>query len=93
MVCILGDFERKEQPMKKLYVLCFVTLAAVFVDIVFFHSGTVSAQAPRIGQVRVQTAPIAGDGRNVHTFDVEGIVVGFSCIREGNPTCFIATSK
>src|SRR4026208_617036 len=29
MVCILGDFERKEQPMKKLYVLCFVTLAAV----------------------------------------------------------------
>jgi len=79
--------------MKKLYVLCFVTLAAVFVDIMFFHSGTVSAQAPRRGQVRVQMAPIAGDGGNVHTFDVEGIVVGFSCIREGNPTCFIATSK
>jgi hypothetical protein len=79
--------------MKKLYVLCFVTLAAVLIDIVFFHSGTVNAQAPRIGPVKVQTVSINGDGRNVHTFDVEGIVVGFSCIREGNPTCFIATSK
>ena len=79
--------------MKKLYALCLLTLAAVFVDIVFFHSGTVNAQAPRIGQVRVQTVYIAGDGRDVHTFDVEGIVVGFSCIRESGPTCFIATSK
>ena len=79
--------------MKKLYVLCFVSLAAVFIDILFFHSGTVSAQAPRSGPVRVQTVSIPGDGRNVHTFDVEGIVVGFSCIRESNPTCFIATSK
>ena len=26
--------------MKKLYVLCLVTLAAVFVDVVFLHSGT-----------------------------------------------------
>jgi hypothetical protein len=79
--------------MKKLYALCMLTLAAVFLDIMFFHSGTVSAQAPRIGQVRVQTVSIAGDGRNVHIFDVEGIVVGFSCIREGNPTCFVATTK
>jgi hypothetical protein len=44
-------------------------------------------------QVRVQRVAIDGDGRNIHTFDVEGIVVGFSCIREGNPTCFIATNK
>ena len=79
--------------MKKLYALCLISLVAVFIDVVFFHSGTVNAQAPKIGQVRVQTVSIAGDGRNVHTFDVEGIVVGFSCIREGNPTCFIATSK
>ena len=79
--------------MKKLYVLCFVTLGAVFIDITFFNSGSVSAQAPKRGQVSVQTVSIAGDGRNVHTFEVEGIVVGFSCVREGNPTCFIATSK
>ena len=78
--------------MKKLYALCFVTLVAVLIDVVFFHSGSVSAQAPRSGQIRVQTVPIIGDGRNVHNVDVEGIVVGFSCIREGNPTCFIATS-
>ena len=79
--------------MKRLYALCLITLVAVFIDIVFFHSGIVSAQAPRSGQVRVQTVSINGDGHNIHTFDVEGIVVGFSCIREGNPTCFIATSK
>ena len=79
--------------MKKLYVLCLVTLGAVFIDVAFFNSGSVSAQAPKKGQVSIQTASIAGDGRNVHTFEVEGIVVGFSCIREGNPTCFIATSK
>jgi hypothetical protein len=79
--------------MKNLYALCLLTLIAVFIDVVFFHSRTVSAQAPRIGQVRVQRVAIDGDGRNIHTFDVEGIVVGFSCIREGNPTCFIATNK
>jgi hypothetical protein len=77
--------------MKKLYVLCLITLAAVFIDFAF--SGSVSAQAPKRGEVRVQTVSIAGDGHDVHTFDVEGIVVGFSCIPGGNPTCFIATSK
>lgn len=79
--------------MRKIYVLCFVTLLAVFIDIAFFHSGTVNAQAPRNGQVMVQRVSINADGHNVHTVDVEGIVVGFSCIRESGPTCFIATSK
>jgi hypothetical protein len=38
--------------MKKLYVLCVITLAAVFIDIVFFHSSTVNAQAPKRYEVR-----------------------------------------
>jgi len=91
-VTSIDEYERKV-PIRKLYVLCFVITVAVFIDIAFFHSGTVNAQAPRSGQIRVQTVVINGDGHNVHTFDVEGIVVGFSCIQGGNPTCFIATSK
>ena len=82
--------------MKKLYVLCLITLAAVLMDIAFFHSGTVSAQAPPaplLGKVNIQEVAIANDGKLNHIYDVSGAVVGFSCTEGRNATCFIATSR
>jgi len=82
--------------MRKLYALCLITLVAVLGDIVFFHSGTVSAQS---AQVRVQQ--VTGDaGLNGGVLNVTGTVVGFACISNqvgsppnGIPSCFIATSR
>jgi hypothetical protein len=79
--------------MKKLYVLCLITLASVLMDIAFFHSGTVSAQAPLVGKVNIQEVAIANDGKLNHIYDVSGAVVGFSCTEGRNATCFIATSR
>lgn len=71
--------------MKKLYVLCFVTLLAVLFDIVFFHSGSVSAQA----NLRVSVTPVLAGTSNV---SVPGTVVGFSCTtEEGHLRCFVAS--
>jgi lipopolysaccharide export system protein LptA len=76
--------------MRKLYILCLVTLAAVFVDIVFFHSRTASAQN---SQIEVRKVEMAEQNKQVA---VIGNVVGFDCVYNnngGNPLCFIATSR
>jgi hypothetical protein len=83
--------------MKELYALCLLTLAAVFLDIVFIHSSTVTAQAPSRatplpGKVAIQAVYPRSDGKDSQ-IDVTGAVVGFSCIAGGNATCFVATSR
>jgi hypothetical protein len=73
--------------MRKLYILCLVTLAAVFMDVVFLHSGTVSAQNT---QVEVRKVEVDGDTRQV---GISGTVVGFKLYFQRNPVCFVATSR
>ena len=80
--------------MKKLYVLSFVTLAAVFIDIASFHSGTVSAQNTQ--QVRVQyVRPGSGGSLDGAVLDVTGTVVGFACTSnsDGQGSCYVAISR
>ena len=79
--------------MRKLYFLCFLTLAAVILDFVFLHSGSVYAQQTQSG-IQIQRIPMAT--QNSTNRPVSGRVVGFSCISigaEGNvQDCFVATS-
>jgi hypothetical protein len=73
--------------MKKLWALCLVTLAAVFVDIVFLHSGSVHAQ--QFNQVTVTPVLITNGPATV---GVPGTVVGFSCATEDNRLrCYVAS--
>ena len=65
----------RREPMRKLCALCLVTLLAVLVDIVFFHSRTANAQdTGNYKVVRVQN--LTGG-----TFPLSGTVVGFSCVQ------------
>jgi len=71
--------------MKKLYALCLITLAAVLIDIVFFHSAAVNAQT----SVRYQ---VLNFQPNNGSFNTTGTVVGFSCVESNGVTnCFVAT--
>jgi hypothetical protein len=80
--------ERKDL-MRKLYIVCLITLAAVFIDVAFFHSRTVSAQN---SQIEVRKVEMGDQNKQVA---VIGNVVGFNCVYNngGNPLCFIATSR
>ena len=72
--------------MKKIYLLCFITVASVFIDVVLFHSRTVSAQS---GQVEIRQTLIFNGGASV---GAPGTVVGFDCFPTsgGDSQCFIA---
>ena len=74
--------------MKKLYVLCLVTLLAVLVDLVLFHARTANAQTiPNYKVAQID---------NVWglTFPLTGTVVGFSCVVEqGETRCYVATKQ
>jgi len=77
--------------MKKLYVLCILTLAAVILDITLLHTGSVSAQTSNtnLGAVvhveRVQFSGASG------TVARSGNVVGFHCVDvQGQAQCFVA---
>ena len=74
--------------MKTLYALCFVTLLAVLVDVVLFHSTTANAQ--NSGNYKV--VPVYDlYGKN---FSVTGNVVGFSCVvNQGATNCYVATKQ
>ena len=74
--------------MKTLYALCFVTLLAVLVDIVFFHSRTANAQ--NTGNYKV----VRVDKFSGTSFSLTGTVVGFSCVEGNRGTwCYVATTK
>ena len=79
--------------MKKLYLVCLVTLIAVFVDIVCFHSGTVRAQTTQ--QVHLQRVKQGRYGLDGAVADVTGTIVGFSCHdNEGSAgTCYLAVIR
>lgn len=76
--------------MKKLYILCFLTLLALILDITLFHSNTVVAQEPLAGStVRVERVRFNGTRGDV---PISGRVVGFQCIdTPGGPQCFVAS--
>ena len=97
-VCIVtsvspNQHEKKRKNMKKLYALCLIALAAVLIDIAFFHSTTVSAQS---GQVRIQQVTHDA-GLNGAVTSITGNVVGFSCVERTTssayPVCYIATTR
>ena len=71
--------------MRKLCALWPVTLLAVLLDVVFFHSRTANAQGT--GNYRVVPARIGG------TFPLSGTVVGFSCTETSSSTNCYALIK
>jgi hypothetical protein len=77
--------------MRSLYVLCIVTLAAVVLDIVLFHSRSVgAADVPtvRVDRIIWDTTRTSG---SVLAF---GHIVGFHCIQGViNAECFVASAS
>jgi hypothetical protein len=62
--------------MRKLYAFCLVTLLAVLMDAVFFHSRTANAQGITSLYKVVPVQNLTGG-----TFPLSGTVVGFSCVQ------------
>jgi len=80
--------------MKMLYVLCFVALATVFIDIEFFHSSTVSAQNMQQIQI-ISTGKSSRGSIDDAVVDVPGTVVGFACTSnsDGHGSCYLAVRR
>lgn len=80
--------------MRKLYILCFVALAAVFIDIALFHSGTVSAQNTQQIQI-ISTGRSSRGSIDDAVVDVTGTVVGFACTSnsDGHGSCYLAVRR
>lgn len=79
--------------MKKLYIVCGITLVAVLLDIVLLHSGAAYAQQSGL---RIDRVLFQGDIKTVTLPQVGIRVVGFSCSHFGegpNGECFVATSS
>jgi hypothetical protein len=74
--------------MRKLYALCLVTLLAVLVDVVLFHSSTANAQ--NTGNYKVVQVNDRGSGKS---FSLTGTVVGFSCGEYQNQMWCYALTK
>jgi hypothetical protein len=78
--------------MKKLYVLCVLTLAVVVLDIVLFHTRSVNAvNAPPLRIDRIIWQP------GLTSQDVPaalGHIVGFHCVQVDalRPECFVAST-
>ena len=78
----LASIGRKH--MKSLYALCFITLLAVLVDVVLFHSRTANAQ--NTGNYKTVQVNDKLGGRS---FQLERTVVGFSCVdSQGQYWCY-----
>jgi len=77
--------------MKKLYVLCLLTLAAVVLDIVFLQPRSVKAQGN--ATIRVERA-LFGTANQTLFVPVTGRVLGFHCVdTPGGPHCFVASGS
>jgi hypothetical protein len=75
--------------MKKLYALCFLTIALVAADILLFRTGVAQAQS---GLVVVQKLDMTHQSRD--QTNAQGNVVGFYCVGEvGRADCFVATRQ
>ena len=79
--------------MKKLYVLCLLTLAAVVLDIALFHSKSAHAQA--VPGVRIDRLIWNHTtGYTTGTVPTLGRIVGFHCVDSGGiPQCFVASAS
>jgi hypothetical protein len=78
--------------MKKLYIVCVLTVAVIILDIVLLHSGSAHAQQPGL---RIDRVMFQGDIKTVTLPQVGGRIVGFSCSHFGEGPmgeCFVATS-
>jgi hypothetical protein len=78
--------------MKKLYIVCALTVAVVILDVILFHSGSAHAQQPGL---RIDRVLFQGDVKTVTLPQVGGRIAGFSCshLSEGPyAECFVATS-
>ena len=76
--------------MKKLYALCLLTLAAVVLDVLLFHSRSVGAvDVPTVRVDRI----IWDTTRTKDSVPGYGHIVGFHCIQGViNPECFVAST-
>jgi hypothetical protein len=75
--------------MKTLYALCLVTLLAVLVDVVLFHSRAANAQ--NTGNYKV--VPVSNwSGKS---FSLTGTVIGFSCVEATGSSrdCYALTKE
>ena len=73
--------------MRTLYALCLVTLLAVLLDVVFFHSRTANAQ--NTGNYKIEQIP-----GYQKSFSSTGTVVGFSCVEWQNAIwCNVVTKQ
>jgi hypothetical protein len=80
--------------MKKLYAICLLTLAVVLVDIVFFHSGKVSAQTTQTTPVYLQYVKMGPRGNlDGSVTPVIGNIVGFACAGSDYTSCYIASTR
>jgi hypothetical protein len=76
--------------MKKLYLLCLVTLIAVVLDIALFHTRSAAAQPG--ASVHIERGVFSGKTTNTDV-PATGHVVGFQCIdTSSGPQCFVASS-
>jgi hypothetical protein len=74
--------------MKKVFVLCLLTLAAVVLDVALFQSRSVAAQS---NVIRVERVTFSGTGGG--TVPISGRVVGFHCLDVSGigAQCFVAS--
>jgi hypothetical protein len=76
--------------MKKLYALCFLTLAAVALDIVFLHPRSAKAQSNPM--VRIERVQFYANGPNSRDVQPQGRVVCFHCVDTAQTReCFVAS--
>jgi hypothetical protein len=78
--------------MKKVYALCLLILTVVVLDIVFFHSPSVTAQSNQA--VRIERVWFSPNDVVSRTAPIFGRVVGFHCVEStGGPQCFVASGN
>jgi len=77
--------------MKKLYVLCCLTIAAVVLDIALFHSRSVNAQ--NVPPLRIHRVIWEAGRTGVEVPGTLGHIVGFHCIQgQATAECFVASA-
>jgi hypothetical protein len=81
--------------MRRVYVLCLLTLTVVVLDILLFHTGPAARAQQAQPQPGFRVDRISFYQRNTETAPVYGRIVGFDCVANasGGPVqCFVASS-
>lgn len=78
--------------MRRVYVLCFLILTVVVLDILLFHTGAARAQQSGFSGFRVDRVSFRRTGPDSGTAPTYGTVVGFDCVNiDGRVECFVAS--